>query len=68
MNLADAMDRARVFDIDLQKQLRPYMQDLVPLPGVYNPDFIAANQGARANNIVKGSKKEQMEHIIQDIR
>jgi len=68
MNLADAMDRARVLDIDLQKQLRPLMQDMVPMPGIYDPDFIAANQEARANNLIKGSKKEQMERIIQDIR
>lgn len=68
MNLADAMDRARVLDIDLQKQLRPCMQDMVPLPGIYDPDFIAANQEARANNLIKGSKKEQMERVIQDIR
>ncbi|KAE8722348.1 Inositol-3-phosphate synthase [Hibiscus syriacus] len=45
MNLADAMARAKVFDIDLQKQLRPYMESMVPLPGIYEPDFIAANQG-----------------------
>ncbi|KAK6135022.1 hypothetical protein DH2020_031249 [Rehmannia glutinosa] len=32
MNLADAMGRAKVFDIDLQKQLRPYMEHMVPLP------------------------------------
>eukprot|EP00249_Psilotum_nudum_P013746 c24485_g1_i1 orf=215-1747(+) len=68
MNLADAMSRAKVLDIDLQKQLRPYMEDLYPLPGIYDPDFIAANQGSRANNTIKGSKKEQMEKIIQDIR
>jgi myo-inositol-1-phosphate synthase len=68
MNLADAMERARVLDIDLQKQLRPLMQDMVPLPGIFDPDFIAANQGSRANNIIKGSKKEQMEKVIQDIR
>eukprot|EP00252_Welwitschia_mirabilis_P013954 TRINITY_DN3093_c0_g1_i1.p1 TRINITY_DN3093_c0_g1~~TRINITY_DN3093_c0_g1_i1.p1 ORF type:complete len:511 (+),score=33.71 TRINITY_DN3093_c0_g1_i1:205-1737(+) len=68
MNLADAMARAKVLDIDLQKQLRPYMQDMVPLPGIYDPDFIAANQGERANNIIKGSRKEQMLRIIQDIR
>jgi myo-inositol-1-phosphate synthase len=68
MNLADAMERARVLDIDLQKQLRPLMQDMVPLPGIYDPDFIAANQGSRANNMIKGSKKEQMERVIQDIR
>nr|P42802.1 RecName: Full=Inositol-3-phosphate synthase; Short=MIP synthase; AltName: Full=Myo-inositol 1-phosphate synthase; Short=IPS; Short=MI-1-P synthase [Citrus x paradisi]CAA83565.1 INO1 [Citrus x paradisi] len=68
MNLADAMARARVFDIDLQKQLRPYMESMVPLPGIYDPDFIAANQGSRANNVIKGTKKEQMLQIIKDIR
>ncbi|KAL3695348.1 hypothetical protein R1sor_009424 [Riccia sorocarpa] len=68
MNLADAMARARVLDIDLQKQLRPYMQDMVPLPGVYDPDFIAANQGARADNCIKGTKLEQLEQLRKDIR
>jgi myo-inositol-1-phosphate synthase len=67
MNLADAMTRAKVLDIDLQKQLRPYMESMVPLPGVYDPDFNAANQGSRANNVIKGTKKEQVEQIIKDI-
>lgn len=68
MNLADSMARAKVLDIDLQKQLRPYMESMVPLPGIYDPDFIAANQGDRANNIIKGTKKEQMQQIIKDIQ
>ncbi|CAA6659473.1 unnamed protein product [Spirodela intermedia] len=68
MNLADAMGRAKVLDIDLQKQLRPYMESMVPLPGIYNPDFIAANQGSRANNVIKGPKKHQVQRIIDDIR
>ncbi|KAL0461239.1 UNVERIFIED_CONTAM: Inositol-3-phosphate synthase [Sesamum latifolium] len=68
MNLADAMGRAKVLDIDLQKQLRPYMEHMVPLPGIYDPDFIAANQGSRANNVIKGTKKEQVQQIIKDIR
>ncbi|CAN4115197.1 unnamed protein product [Withania somnifera] len=68
MNLADAMARAKVFDIDLQKQLRPYMESMVPLPGIYDPDFIAANQGSRANNVIKGTKKEQIDQVIKDIR
>nr|KYP64058.1 Inositol-3-phosphate synthase [Cajanus cajan] len=58
MNLADA--KAKVFAIDLQKQLRPYMESMVPLPGIYDPDFIAANQEDHANNIIKGTKKEQL--------
>merc|ERR1711915_7339 len=44
------------------------MQGMTPLPGIYDPDFIAANQGERANNVIKGSKKEQLQKIIQDIR
>ncbi|CAI5492603.1 unnamed protein product [Closterium sp. Naga37s-1] len=68
MNLADAMARAKVLDIDLQKQLYSHMKDMSPLPGIYDPDFIASNQEARANNVIKGSKKEQMLQIIQDIR
>ncbi|ONL94902.1 low phytic acid1 [Zea mays] len=68
MNLADSMTRAKVLDIDLQKQLRPYMESMVPLPGIYDPDFIAANQGSRANSVIKGTKKEQVEQIIKDIR
>lgn len=68
MNLADAMARAKVFDIDLQKQLRPYMESMVPLPGIYDPDFIAANQGSRANNVIKGTKREQVQQVINDIK
>ena len=47
MNLAGAMERAAVFDVDLQRQLRPLMENLVPMPSIYYPDFIAANQNDR---------------------
>lgn len=52
MNLGDAMKRAKVLDYDLQRQLYPYMKDIVPLPSIYFPDFIAANQSERANNVI----------------
>ena len=35
---------------------------------MYDPAFIAANQEARADNIVKGTKQEQLEVIRQQIR
>lgn len=44
MNLSDAMKRAQVLDVNLQQQLRPYMQIMKPRPSIYFPDFIAANQ------------------------
>ena len=58
----------QVLDFELQRQLVPLMKDLQPLPGIYDPDFIAANQDARANNIIKGSKREQMDEVRRDIR
>ena len=44
------------------------MKDIHPLPGIFDGDFIAANQDSRANNIIKGSKKEQMDTVRQQIR
>ena len=67
-NLGDAMRRSKVLDIDLQKQLYPHMKDLTPLPSIYFPDFIAANQGERADNVISGTKQEQMDTIRKDIR
>lgn len=44
MNLADAMKRAQVLDVNLQHQLYPLMKNMKPRPSIYFPDFIAANQ------------------------
>ncbi len=43
-NLAQAMQRSQVLDVDLQQKLQPYLKDMVPLESIYYPDFIAANQ------------------------
>jgi len=67
-NLAEAMERAQVLEWDLQRQLIPYMKDMKPLPSIYIPDFIAANQKDRANNVLTGSKWEMTERIRADIR
>ena len=58
----------QVLDWELQRQLVPYMKEQVPLPGIYDPDFIAANQDNRADNIIKGTRSEQVEQIRQHIR
>ena len=67
-NLAEAMERAQVLEWDLQRQLIPFMKNIKPLPSIYVPDFIAANQKDRANNVLKGSKQEMLEKIRQDIK
>lgn len=44
VDLAGAMSRAKVLDINIQKQLAPYMKNMLPRKSIYIPDFIAANQ------------------------
>lgn len=66
--LAEAMERAQVLEPDLQRQVYDEMNAMTPLPSVYYPDYIAANQSDRADNLIPGSKWEQLEVIRRDIR
>uniref|UniRef100_A0A8C2VBA8 inositol-3-phosphate synthase n=3 Tax=Chinchilla lanigera TaxID=34839 RepID=A0A8C2VBA8_CHILA len=68
LNLAEAMRRAQVLDCGLQEQLWPHMEALRPRPSVYIPEFIAANQSARADNLIPGTRAQQLEQIRKDIR
>lgn len=68
MNLADGMKRAGVFEWSLQEQLRPMMASLVPRKAVFFQDFVAANQADRADNVIPGTKWEQLEQLRRDIR
>jgi len=69
MTLADAMERSRVLDYHLQQQLRPHMENMKPRPSIYYPDFIAANQLDRADNVISGNSKwDHVERLRQDIR
>uniref|UniRef100_A0AAQ5YD18 inositol-3-phosphate synthase n=1 Tax=Amphiprion ocellaris TaxID=80972 RepID=A0AAQ5YD18_AMPOC len=67
-DLGGAMERAEVLDWSLQEQLRPYMSCLKPRPSIYIPEFIAANQESRADNVLTGTMVEQVEQIRADIR
>ena len=59
----------QVLDYDLQQQLRSHMASMTPLPSIYYPDYIAANQGGRADNILPGQDKQQhLDTIRQNIR
>ncbi|WPK23771.1 hypothetical protein PUMCH_001017 [Australozyma saopauloensis] len=49
--LDKAMKRAKVLDVDLQRQLVEHLEKVQPLPSVYYPDFIAMNQKERADNV-----------------
>jgi len=68
LNLGEALRRARVMEYELQNQLYPHMVGFKPWPSVYQADFIAANQGDRADNVLEGTKAEKLEAIRANIR
>jgi myo-inositol-1-phosphate synthase len=55
-------------DYDLQRQLSPVMAAFTPLPSIYYPEFIAANQSDRANNVLQGTKQDNLDTIRKDIQ
>lgn len=69
-SLDKAMERAQVFDYNLQAKLKPYLSKIKPMKSVYYPDFIAANQADRASNILQGDHacSEHLQQIREDIR
>jgi len=64
----EAMHRADVLDADLQHQLRPHLKDMKPMKACFDPNFVAANQEARADNLIEGTKQECLEQIRKDIK
>jgi myo-inositol-1-phosphate synthase len=70
MDLARAMDRAAVLEPSLKSLVRKEMAEMKPLPSIYYPDFIAANQEERADNILHGSKASlaHVDQLRRDIR
>jgi myo-inositol-1-phosphate synthase len=70
LNLAEAMDRAGVLEPTLKQLVRKEMSVIKPLPSIYYPDFIAANQGDRADNVLEGTKacNAHVDQIRKDIR
>lgn len=68
LDMAESMRRSQVFDYELQEKLYPMMKNMNPLPSIYKQSFIALNQKDRANNIINGNLKEQIETIRKDIQ
>lgn len=70
MNIAEAMDRAQVLEPALKQMLCKEMALMHPLPSIYYPDFIAANQEDRADNVLEGNKAciAHVNKIREDIR
>lgn len=68
LDLEAAARRNRVLDVELQRILGPHLRALRPRPAAFDSDFVAANQQERADNILAGSRGDQVERLRADIR
>ena len=68
VNLFEAMKRSHVLEPMLVEKLRPQMEQIRPLPAALNPEFIAANQSDRSDNVLTGTNREQIEILKSNIR
>jgi len=68
LNLYEAAKRAHVLEPTLIEQLREDLECITPLPAALNPDFIAANQADRADNVITGTNRELIDIIRGNIR
>ena len=68
LNLYQAMKRSQVLEPDLIRQLQPHMESVVPLPAIFDLEFIAANQDTRADNVIAGTKAQAVETVRKHIR
>lgn len=64
-NLGDAMRRAKVLDVNLQKQLYPLMKDIKPRRALFDLNFVAANQAERADNVLDNAKLTKWQQVHQ---
>jgi len=68
MPLDQAMERAGVLELDLRDQLASHLQGVIPLPAIFDQSFVASNQASRADNVITGTKQEQLDRVREDIR
>lgn len=67
-NMFEACKRAHVLEPDLVNKLEDKLKDVVPLKAAFNPEFIAANQSDRVDNVLEGTNEEVIQTIREDIR
>ena len=67
-NLYESVQRAHVMEPTMYIQLKDELSTMVPLPAIFDINFVAPNQLDRADNVLKGSKKELIEQVRQQMR
>jgi myo-inositol-1-phosphate synthase len=68
MDMYNATLRAKVLEPALIHQVKEDLINMKPLPGVFNLEYVASNQKDRADNTKKGTNKEVIAQLQEDIK
>ena len=64
----ESCKRAGVLEPDLVNKLEDKLSQIVPMKAAFNPEFIAANQSDRVDNVLTGTNQEVIDKIREDIQ
>lgn len=67
-NVYESCKRAHVLEPTLIEQLKEDLEAIKPMKAALNPDFIAANQSDRADNVFHGTNQEVIDKLRKDIQ
>ena len=68
LNMYEATKRAKVLEPTMYNQLKDELEKMVPLPAIFDLSFVAPNQETRADNVIEGTKQEQMDEVRKQMR
>ena len=68
LNMYEAVKRAKVMEPTMYEQIKSDLEAIVPLPAIFNLDFVAPNQETRADNIIPGNKQAQVDTVRKQIQ
>jgi myo-inositol-1-phosphate synthase len=68
MDIYHATKRACVHEPTMIEQIKDELEQMHPLPAVFDLSFVAPNQKDRADNVIPGTKQEQLETVRKQIR
>jgi myo-inositol-1-phosphate synthase len=68
LNMYEATKRAKVLEPTMYNQLKDELEKMVPLPAIFDLSFVAPNQESRADNVVPGTKQEQLDTVRKQMK
>ena len=66
-DMYEACKRSQVLEPTLLVQIKEELTAIKPMPAAFNPAYVAANQEARTNNVIKGTNIEVIAQLRKDL-